>query len=204
MATQIKKSSPLSTEQRLRLPHYKRRIETHGALKKYFIDKIIKHDPNFPIMRSDLEQLGYEDLGELAVGAYSKQIEITLGSRKDFAHGSDKKCVISQYRNNDRKRGGWMHTYAVSGVAHKEGNLLITAYNSINKEIDHFFIPKGQADNVSLVEIVIERFSNTNKEPIWTGIPQSIERKYWNFKCISFEDMIEKDLNSTLNKIPNA
>lgn len=178
-----------SEMQRLRLAPYNRKAGIIGKYQDFFINKIYEHNPNFPLDKYVLYNLPYEDLGEIATAVVNTELTVVLGKGRDFSDNSDKKCVIGQYRNNNRAKGGWLHSYIVSGIKGKEGALRVTAYNTILDKFEFFYIPECEYDNTkNMIEIVIEQYTNTFTEPNWHG-EGKLHRKWWKFRVATFEAM---------------
>jgi hypothetical protein len=187
----------MTEHERLRIDYYKRRSNSYGSLTDYFIKLIYKYEPTFNLLtKKELRNLSYEDLGELVVAIANKQISITLGPGQDYLHGTDKKCAIVKYRNNSIKRGQWTGSLMVTGLRNKIGNLMVTAFNPLTSTIDHYYIPNSAFAGVDRIEITYERYTGLTKEPKWTGNVDT-NLKWHNFKCDSFEDMLEKDRQAT-------
>jgi hypothetical protein len=129
-----------------------------------------------------------ERLAEIAIEAVSG---VPIDSRQgmDHADGSDTKTVVSSYRNNSKARGAWTNSLMIRNVKTKVGPLRIIAYNKLLDEFHYFFVPYEAYRNCSsVVEIIIESVNNTFSEPDFSGKPQTW-RKWWNYKCESFEEM---------------
>jgi len=178
---------------------YLRRSKQNELFIDYLINIINKHkDSDFTLTDSELRNLKYEDLGELAGACVNKHLHIVLGSNKDYHYGGDMKCVVSQARNNikyDIRSGKskWMNSYMISGTKDKAGDLLIVALNTITCEFEHFLIPHGKFDNSkSRIEIVIQTASlSPGDDPYFDGIynPILTSCKWYKYKVKDFETM---------------
>jgi hypothetical protein len=194
--------SKISTADRYRKFWYDKKISQDSEFKKHLMAIIKKHqEKDFPWTSKELSHLTYENLAEIAIAAVNKKLTITVTSGQDHNDRSDTKCVISQYRNNnkfDSKTGksNWMHSYSIVGTKNKEGALRVIAYNTILKKFEYFYIPFGCYDNQAKsnkVEIVLESFSvEPGVTPKFTG-EQVTKSKWLVHKCESFEEMALSD-----------
>jgi len=113
----------------------------------------------------------------------------------DFSDASDSKTVVSQMRNNDKKRGRWIHSFEVQNIHTKVGALRVVGYNKVLDKFHYFYIPRHAYEHLTFsISIVLEQYTNKhdNKEPAWTGIPQKKSRKFWAYECESFLEMATK------------
>jgi hypothetical protein len=190
--------SKIKSNERYRKSWYDKKISQNLAFEKHLIKIIKKHqEKSFPWTPAELSKLQYEDLAEIAVAAVNKKLSITVKHKEDHSDKSDTKCVIGQYRNNNRcdpktGKSHWMHSYSITGVKNKEGALRVVAYNTILEIFEYFYIPADCYDNTAKsnkVEIILETFSVTpGEEPEFTG-NQVTKSKWLEYKCKSFEEM---------------
>lgn len=179
------------TSERLKLDWYNKRLTQNKRIKDFLISKIKESGTDLGIPLKDLSVLNYEDLFELAVACVNESISITLGANKDYDDKTDAKFAISQFRNNDKRRGSWTNSISIKGSYWKEGPLRVCAYNSLADRFHFFFIPHEEFQHISkngVIEIIIEQVSGYYHEPDFNGIP-STHRKWWNFEVDTFEEM---------------
>jgi hypothetical protein len=114
----------------------------------------------------------------------------------DFADKSDAKTVVSVIKNNNTKRGSWMHSMPIHRVVSKEGDLLVIGYNRITDDFHFFRIPHKAYQHVGrTVEIVIESCTlPIGETPNFTGELQPLERgnglrKWWEYEVPTIHDL---------------
>jgi hypothetical protein len=128
---------------------------------------------------------------ELAISKVSGYSIVSIEGQ-DFCDGSDAKSVVSQSRNNDKKKGRWMNTFAIRRIRSKTGSLRIVAYNKLLDKFHYFFIPRSAYQHLkSVLEICIESYTSYNQEPTFTGVPD-VSQKWWSYECETFEEMCMK------------
>jgi len=132
------------------------------------------------IQRDRLAELAISKIGKIAMDS-------TVG--QDLADTTDVKTVVSSIRNNDKHKGIWTHSFKVPKIANKNGPLRVVAYNKILDKFHYFFIPKEAYSHLTVLEIIVERFSGiSDYEPTFTGNPEK-HRKWWQYEVPSFEEM---------------
>lgn len=194
-------TTDMDFEERLKMDWFSRRAEQNEIIKDFLLDKIYYHQPEIDVVYTAefLRNLTYEDLLELAIGCVNKDITITLGYGSDFDDYSDAKFTTSQFRNNDKKRGSWTHTFSVPGTKHKEGLVRICGYNTIDKKFYFFCIPANEIQGK--LEIVIHNKSGLYEKPNFDYGPER-HRKWWDYECASFEEMAKiKKPPSKINQL---
>ena len=200
------------TSERLKLDWYNKRLTQNKRIKEFLISKIKDSKVDLGVSLNELTVLNYEDLFELAVACINKSISITLGANKDYSDNTDAKFAISQFRNNDKRRGCWTNSISIKGSYYKEGPLRVCAYNQLADEFHFFFIPHSEFQHISkngVIEIIIENVSGQFHEPAFTGVPK-LHRKWWQYEVDTFEEMcnlkpgeIRKRKNKTNNTFEN-
>ena len=136
------------------------------------------------IQRERLVELAISKVGNIAMDSTSGQ---------DLADTTDVKTVVSGIRNNNKRKGAWMHSFPISGVAGKNGALRVVAYNKLSDQFHYFFIPHDEYQHCKhTVEIVVERVHGVYDQPNFDGTPTR-HRKWWKYECASFKDMCAID-----------
>jgi hypothetical protein len=119
-------------------------------------------------------------------------LQRVAGHGYDFCDKSDAKKTTSVARNNNAERGQWAHSMPVRRVCAKIGGLRIMGYNSITDQFHYFCIPNYAFSHLlkasSVLEIVIERYTNYAGNQTFTGIPGR-HQKWWSFEVPSFHAM---------------
>ena len=179
-------------EKRLNIESFKKKCKVTKKFREVLFP-ILKKNKFNALTEDELMHLHVESLLELAIGVVNKNIKVICTKKKDFDDGTDAKSVCSQFRNNNVKKGTWLHSAKVSGHK-KESHLRCMVYDDINDKFYYFVIPQEAVTNVSNLEIVFETFTNTYVEPTW-GEPKRFRtrgsglRKWWNWEVESFEEM---------------
>jgi hypothetical protein len=111
----------------------------------------------------------------------------------DLSDGSEVKCAVSSYRNNNIAKGAWMHTYEISNVHTKTGPLRIIGWNKITEEFEFYFIPNSAFSHIKgTLTLTIETFSGYyaqyGMEPTFTGI-RSGDSKWHQYQVNDFITM---------------
>jgi len=180
--------------ERLRLDWYKRRSANNGQLKMFLVDKILTYYPDIDMDMYDLYMLNYEDLCELAIACVNTGLTITGGTGQDFDDTSDAKVVISQERQNNKKRGTWTVSFRIKGVNNKIGPLRVVAWNQLEKKFYFFYIPRDSFRNRSIVEIIIQQKNGVWHDPKFSGTPDNSRHlKWWRYSKTEFEEMALSD-----------
>lgn len=134
-------------------------------------------------------------------------LEVCSQHGQDFSDGSDMKTVVSQMRQNIKKRdplteeiknkshreGHWTSSFTVNKIKSKIGSLRVVAYNKILNKFHYFWIPNDAFQNINAIEIGVENYYG-NVEPNWTGEPNR-KRKWWSYEVNSFEELAKKRTN---------
>lgn len=194
-------TTDMDFEERLKMDWFSRRAEHHQTIKDFLLDKIYYYQPEMNIAFEEefLRNLPYEDLLELAIGCVNKDVTITLGQGSDFSDKSDAKFTTSCFRNNDKVRGTWLHSFSVPGTKHKEGLVRICGYNTIDKKFYFFCIPANEIQGK--LEIVIHYKNGLYEKPNFDYAPAR-HRKWWDYECASFEEMAKiKKPPSKINQL---
>lgn len=190
----------MTTNQRLKLDWYDKRLKQNRKIKKFLVDKILEHEPDIGYSKGNLMYLNYEDLLELSIACVNKKLSITLGEGKDYCDLSDSKAVISQFRNNNKAKAQWMHSMKVTGVTFKEGGLRVLGYNALADNFHFFYIPFNAFQHIgTVIEIIIERGTYWGGEPAFNGTPDR-SRTWWDFEVDTFEDMCLAGSNKSVSK----
>ena len=179
-------------EKRLNIESFKKKCKVTKKFREVLFP-ILKKNKFNALTEDELMHLHVESLLELAIGVVNKNIKVICTKKKDFDDGTDAKSVCSQFRNNNVKKGTWLHSAKVTGHK-KESHLRCMVYDDINDKFYYFVIPQEAVTNVSNLEIVFETFTNTYVEPTW-GEPKKFRtrgsgfKKWWNWEVGSFEEM---------------
>ena len=179
-------------EKRLNIESFKKKCKVTKKFREVLFP-ILKKNKFNALTEDELMHLHVESLLELAIGVVNKNIKVICTKKKDFDDGTDAKSVCSQFRNNNVKKGTWLHSAKVTGHK-KESHLRCMVYDDINDKFYYFVIPQEAVTNVSNLEIVFETFTNTYVEPTW-GEPKRFKtrgngfKKWWNWEVESFEEM---------------
>jgi hypothetical protein len=113
----------------------------------------------------------------------------------DVSDGSEVKCAVSCYRNNNLLKGSWMHTYEISNVHTKTGPIRFVGYNKITGEFEYYFIPNHAFSHLKgVLTLPIETFSgyyaSCGMEPTFTGI-RSGSSKWHQYQVRDFITMCQ-------------
>lgn len=114
--------------------------------------------------------------------------EITSIVGQDFCDGSDAKSVTGVYRNNNKAKGAWMHSFRIPSIQAKTGILRVIAYNRLLDEFYYFAIPNDMYNNLSVVEITVESYTHYGLDAPFDGRPRK-HTKWWAYECATFEEM---------------
>ena len=161
-----------------------------------FLDELAKNVSDFD--KAEIQtleksaELGWIQRDRVAETVVAKLAKLDVVSIEgmDFSDGSDMKTVVSSYRNNDKKRGGWSNSFEIRNIGTKTGALRIMAYNKLLKKFHYFFIPRyAYAHLNSVLTITIETGTCHIGEPNFTGIPRG--NKFWEFECASLQEMCD-------------
>jgi len=140
--------------------------------------------------------------GEIQVSTFmenaiAQAAGLTRDSRfaADVSDGSEVKCAVSSYRNNNLLKGCWMHTYEVSNVHTKTGPIRFVGYNKIIEEFEYYFIPNSAFSHLkSDLTLPIETFNGYHASlgmaPTFTGI-RSSKSKWHQYQVKDFATMCQ-------------
>jgi hypothetical protein len=177
----MKIKSKKDEHNRLNLDFYQNRVDTNIAIKKFLINKIFEHDPDFKMDKeSMMAALVYEDLLEIAIAVVNKDLRIVLGRGRDYCDNSDAKftCV---------RTSGYGKSYSamVSGTRNKIGDLRVQCYERKLDQFYYFVIPYKMYKDVPKTSNIEIRFN-------LDGTPKrenNCRINWWDWEEASFEDM---------------
>jgi len=107
-------STICSTSDRYKAEWFTRKINQNKNIKTFLIDKILtRKESDFPWNTTELKDLNYEDLFEIAVAVTNKRIKVLCEKGRDWTYGADGK--VSIVRNNGSK-----YTAGITGCKHKK------------------------------------------------------------------------------------
>ena len=116
-------------------------------------------------------------LAQCSRGRYQR----TATAYRDFSDGSDAKKVVSQFRNNHIAKKQWTNSFAISGLAKKEGLIRAVCYSIYNDRFYFYAIPHRAYRGRKRIDITLD-CSIGYREP--KGIPKG---KWCCYQVESFE-----------------
>ena len=158
---------------------YDKRINQNKNIKKFLINKILQYkEKSLTWKRSDLMNLEYADLLEIAVTAVNKKTSIVLGEGQDWSDGKDGKVSIVRTHSY-----GTSYSALISNCKRKK-KIAALVYEGIQEKFYFFNFP------VTLVEHSIPF-------DLETGNPKKFSQKGHNimwklYECKTFEEMALK------------
>lgn len=154
---------------RLKEHWYDKRIKQNKNIKDHLIKLIDEHkNSKFPWTKTELRQLNYEDLLEIAIATANKKIAITLGAGSDFSNGRDAKFTTVRLHSSGTN-------YAAGVKCANKEHVLACIYEGIQEKFYYFSFPATLDEHTITFDKV-------------TGEPKR-NTKMWKYCCTSFKEM---------------
>lgn len=132
-----------------------------------------------------IETLLENALANCSNGLYHKEAT----AYRDFSDNSDAKKFVSQFRNNNKKRGEWTNSFVIRGLGNKVGMIRGVGYSKIAKQFFFFGIPHEAYVGLDQIEITLDRFYNHHGS-IMELSPLGIPKGKWSkYQVSSFEEL---------------
>ena len=135
-----------------------------------------------------IETLLENALANCANGLYHKEST----AYRDFSDNSDAKKFVSQFRNNNKKRGTWTNSFIIRGLGNKIGMIRGVGYSKVAEQFFYFAIPHEAYLGLDQIEIQLDQFNGHfgDKEEL---TPLGFPRGKWSkYQVGSFEELAKK------------